>query len=248
MQAAPTSFQSISRFFGAFRWGFMPLGLFALVAVGVHCAADFADDNLLRAVEWLDAWLDGLLAQSEATLSLVNRIDSRERTLISRSLALCWELSVDFFIALPSLGYSEVDRGTRKFAFKQDGWRQRLARLNRQPTPMRLVRPCVTAIFACGGAYAVSRLVESTLFLGLLGDVAPASVAAPLARIAGAASMALVLFSLGWRATLRALEHADAACQAAKHPWSAGWWGSLLALPLALALLLQGQALLSFFR
>ena len=36
--------EGVSRFFGAFRWAFMPLGLFALVAVGVHAAADVVDD------------------------------------------------------------------------------------------------------------------------------------------------------------------------------------------------------------
>ena len=244
----PTSFGTISRFFGAFSWGFMPLGLFALVAVGVHCAADIVDDGLLRGVERLDAWLDGLLAQFEFTLSFVNGIDSRERTLISRGLTLAWELAVDFFIALPALGYGEVDPRERKFAFKQESWRSALSRLNKQPTPMRLLRPAVTAIFACGGAYAVSRLTESTLFVGLLGDVAGADVAAPFARLCGALAMALVLFSHGWRATLRAFQHADATCLAAKHPWAAGWWGSVLSFPLALALLLQGQALLSFIR
>ena len=240
--------EGVSRFFGAFRWAFMPLGLFALVAVGVHAAADVVDDKLLRAVEWLDVLFDGLLAQSERTAAWVNKIDSRERTLIARGLALAWELSVDAFIALPALGYDELDEKDRKFSLIKETWRTLLARLNKQPTPMRLVRPWVTAIFVFGGCYAVSRLVESTLFVGLVGDVAPADVAAPLARIFAGTAMTIVLFSHAWRAVLRSLQHADAVCLASKHPYLAGLWGSVLSFPLSLALLLEAEALLSFFR
>lgn len=240
--------EGVSRFFGAFRWAFMPIGLFALVAVGVHAAADVVDDKLLRAVEWLDVLFDGLLAQSEHTAAWVNKIDSRERTLIARGLALAWELGVDAFIALPALGYDEQDEKDRKFSLIKETWRTLLARLNKQPTPMRLVRPFVTAIFVFGGAYAVSRLVESTLFVGLVGDVAPADVAAPLARIFAGTAMTIVLFSHAWRAVLRSLQHADATCLASKHPYMAGLWGSVLSFPLALALLLEAEALLSFFR
>lgn len=239
---------SVSRFFGAFRWAFMPLGLFALIAVGVHAAADVVDDRLLRGVEWLDAWLDTLLAGSEHTAAWVNRIDSRERTMIARGIALAWELGVDFFIALPALGYDELDEKDRKFAMIKETWRTLIARVNKQPTPMRLVRPLVTTIFVFGGAYAVSKLVESTLFVGLVGDVAPADVAAPIARILAGTAMTIVVFSQGWRAVLRSLQHADATCLESTHPWTAGLWGSVLAVPLAFALLLEAEALLSFFR
>ena len=240
--------EGVSRFFGAFRWAFMPLGLFALIAVGVHAAADVVDDKLLRAVEWLDVFFDGILAQSETTAAWVNKIDSRERTLIARGLALAWELSVDAFIALPALGYDELDEKDRKFSLIKETWRTLLSRFNKQPTPMRVIRPLVTAIFVFGGAYGVSRLVESTLFVGLVGDVAPADVAAPLARIFAGTAMTIVLFSHAWRAVLRALQHADATCLESRHPYMAGLWGSVLSVPLAVALLLEAEALLSFFR
>ena len=240
--------EGVSRFFGAFRWAFMPLGLFALVAVGVHAAADVVDDKLLRAVEWLDVFFDGILAQSETTAAWVNKIDSRERTLIARGLALAWELSVDAFIALPALGYDELAEKDRKFSLIKETWRTLLARFTKQPTPMRVIRPLVTAIFVFGGAYGVSRLVESTLFVGLVGDVAPADVAAPLARLFAGTAMTIVLFSHAWRAVLRSLQHADATCIASKHPYMAGLWGSVLSFPLAVALLREAEALLSFFR
>lgn len=245
----PATAPSVSRFLGSFRWAFMPLGLLALIAVGIHAAADVVDDKLLRLVEWLDVLLDGLLAKSELTAAWVNRVDSRERTLIARGLALAWELSVDLFIALPALGYDEQDATERRYAlFAKETWRTLLARLNQQPTPMRLVRPLVTGVFAFGGAYAVSKLVESTLFVELLRASTNAELAAPVARTFAGGAMALVLLTHGWRAVLRALQHADAACLAARHPWTAGLWGSALALPLAVALVLEAEALLSFFR
>ncbi len=231
----------VSWFFAVFRWLFVPLGLLALIAVGVHAAADVVDDRLLILVEGLDAWLDSLLAQSERFSPWVNRIDAPQRTFIARALAVTWELIVDLLIAVPALGYDEDD-GARA------SLRTVLTRLNTSPTPMRVLRPVMTGIFVVGGAYAVSRLVESTLFVGLVGDVAPPDVAAIIARIGGALAIVVVLASHGWRAVLRALQHADDACEARrlKHPWLAGTWGTALALPLAAALLVEARALLSF--
>ncbi|MFZ5439700.1 MAG: hypothetical protein ACOZQL_06810 [Myxococcota bacterium] len=246
--ATTSALNRVSRFFGDFRWAFMPLGLFALVAVGVHAAADVVDDRLLRGVEWLDAVFDGLLARWDVTAAWVNRIDSRERTLIARGLALAWELAVDVFVALPMLGYEEVEAQEKRFSFNRETWRTLLHRLNRQPTPMRLTRPVLTFAFAFSGAYAVSRLVESTLFVGLVGDVAAADTAATVSRIFAGTAMTILLFSHCWRATLRALQHADETCVRAARPWLAGLWGSGLAVPLVLALLLESEALLSFFR
>lgn len=271
MASNASSLRRVSGFFGFFRWAFMPLGLFALVAVGVHAAADLVDDKLLTAIEQLDAWLDGLLAQSETTAAWVNRIDTRERTMIARALALAWELGVDAFIALPALGYDEQSQEDRKLAFRRETWRSLLSRLNQRPTPMRLVRPLVTAVFVLGGAYAVARLVESTAFVGLVGDVAPADAAQVIARVLGALAMVVVLLSHGWRAVLRALQYADARCEelelkgaaplelveavsatkkskrrSALRPWLAGAWGNVISFPLALALVLEARSLLSF--
>lgn len=239
---------SVSRFFGAFRWLFMPLGLFALVAVGIHSAADVMDDRILRLVESLDVFFDGLLAAHDSTAAWVNKIDSRERTLIARGIALAWELAVDAFIAVPILGYDEVDENERKFAFQRDTWKALLQRVNQQPTPMRLVRPFVTGVFVFAGAYSVSRLVESTLFVGLVGGVAPADIAAPLARIFAGSAMTILLFSHCWRAVLRSLQHADQTCVKAKRPWLSGMRGNIAAFPLAIFLVLEAEAVLSFFR
>ena len=57
----------------------MPLGLMALIAVGVHAAADTVDDRLLWLVQGLDAWLDGYFAQVEMLQSWVDKFGSREQ-------------------------------------------------------------------------------------------------------------------------------------------------------------------------
>jgi hypothetical protein len=206
------------------------------------------DDRLLRGVEWLDALFDTLLAKSQHTAAWVNRIDSRERTQLARGLALAWELAVDFFLAVPALGYAEVDPTEKKFSFARETWRTLFHRLNQQPTPMRLTRPLLTLAFALAGAYGVSRLVESTLFVALVGDVATPDVAGPVSRVFAGTAMTILVFSHCWRATLRALQHADETCVKASRPWLAGLWGSALAVPLVVALLLESEALLSFFR
>jgi hypothetical protein len=234
----------------AFRWVFMPLGLLALVAVGVHAAADSVDDRIRWVIEQLDAAMDGVFADFEFTRSWVDAIGSVERTHFARALALLWELAVDAAIAFPLLGYlEESDRAP--LINPAQTWRAQLERLKKKPTPMRVVRPLVAAIFAVAGGYAVARMVESSLFLALRNGILPEGVSGPLSRFMALGALALVLGSLGWRAVLRALQHADKVCEsrAGKKagPWTAGIVGSALALPLALAAVLD-TPLLSFFR
>ena len=111
----------LSRFIGGFRWAFMPLGLLALIAVGVHAAADTLDERLLSLVDMLDAAFDRLVGASTLTEGWVDLISLEERTQIARGLALAWELSVDLVLALPALGYRESKRT------EEEPWRKYLA-------------------------------------------------------------------------------------------------------------------------
>lgn len=240
----------VSRGVGAFRWVFMPFGLLALLAVGVHGAADGIDDRIRWVVEQLDAIADGLFAQAELTRSWVDAISSAERTGLARGLAFVWELLVDVVVALPALGYFERTQRERLTEAAQS-LRAQLVRLKAQPTPMRLSRPIITAAFVMAGAYAVARMVEAALFHALKAGIVPDGINGPLARIAAVGALVLVLSSLGWRAVLRSLQHADEVC--AEHdrtkvsPYFAGWWGTAISLPLALAAFID-TPLLSFFR
>lgn len=243
----------------------MPLGLTALIAVGVHAAADTVDDRLLSLVQGLDAWLDSWFARAEWTQSWVDTFGSREQTLVARSLTLTWELVVDLILAVALIGYREQAAS----AFKKETWRTLVQRVNAQPTPMRIFRPVITGIFALAGAYAIARMVDGALFISLRAGVAPDAVAQPIARILALGAFVHVSVAFGWRAVLRALQHADAACQPAlatsaadrlalmsgqkkparpTGPWTVGLIGTALAAPLALAALLDALPLLSFFR
>ncbi|MBK7861798.1 MAG: hypothetical protein IPJ65_24915 [Archangiaceae bacterium] len=235
--AAPV-LESVSRGVSAFRWVFMPLGLLALVAVGVHAAADSVDDRLRWVIDQLDAALDGVFADFEFTRAWVDAVGSVERTHAARGLAFLWELAVDVTVALPALGYLEESERAPLINPKWT-WSAQLLRLRQRPTPMRVIRPVATGVFAVAGAYAIARMVESSLYLALRSGIVPDGINGPVARIAALGAMVLVLASLGWRAVLRALQHADQLCEERGKKkggaLTAGLIGSALALPLALA-------------
>jgi hypothetical protein len=248
----------LSRFMGSFRWAFMPLGLLALIAVGVHAAADTLDDRLLSWVDRVDAIFDRLVGASRVTEGLVDLISLEQRTLIARALALAWELSVDVALALPALGYRESkasleEEPWRKY-LQQDlrpTWRPLFARLLRKPTTMRWTRPVATAAVVLAGACAVARLIQGTVYLSwreLLGE----GVADMVARGLALGGLVGILATLGWRAVLRNLQHADTASEAnvrnRLQALSYGLMGSALAVPLALAAVRDASPVLSFLR
>lgn len=238
---------SISRVLGALRFGWMPLGLCALAAVGIHAAADAVDDRVLLLVERADAWLDGLFSQAPRLAPWVDAVGSLERTRVARAVALAWELAVDAAIALPALAWKDpVDRT------RGPSLRELLGRLNRQPTWSRFFRPLAALAFAGAGAWAVSRMLETALFSALGQGALPPGAAEPLARVAAAAALLLVGASLGVRLWARTLEHADALClpggRTARPRPLGGFLGTALALPLAVAAVLDATPLAALFR
>lgn len=247
----------VSRFFGAFRWAFMPLGLLALVAVGVHAAADTLDDRLLAVVDRVDSAFDALVGRSEVTAPMVEWLSLESRTRLARMLALAWELSADLVLALPALGYRETRAPTQAEAWRaamgmqvaQPSWRALGLRCLRRPTPMRWLRPLATAAVALAGACAVAKLVQGTVYLSwreLMGDAA-ADVAA---RGLAVGALVGVWVSLGWRAVLRNLQSADAACEedGGKGAFRKGLVGCAVVVPLAVAAVLDASPVLSFLR
>ena len=85
MSQGPLS--AFSRFLGHFRWAFMPLGLLALIAVGVHAAADTLDDRLLVLVDLADSAFDRFAGRYPLTESLVDLLSLERRTTLARALA-----------------------------------------------------------------------------------------------------------------------------------------------------------------
>jgi hypothetical protein len=237
------SLTPLSRFLGHWRWAFMPLGLLALIAVGVHAATDALDDRLLILVDAADARFDELVGRHALTESLVELLSLERRTTLARMLALAWELAADVVLALPALGYWEEDAPL--------SWRPLLSRCVRTPTTLRWLRPLATALVVVAGACAVARLVQGTVYLAwreLLGD----AVAEGVSRALALAALVGLLWRLGARAVLRNLQHADARSLEQAPGFvravGTGLAGSLLVLPLALAAALDASPVLSFVR
>ncbi len=246
----------LGRFVSNFRWLFMPLGLAALLAVGVHAAADTLDDRLLAVADAIDAAFDSLVGRFTLTQGMVEWVALEERTTFARVLALLWELAADVVLVLPVLRYREPELGTRDpwrslRAPSHPSWRELLRRAKQQPTPLRWVLPLATAAVALAGACTAARLVQGTVYLtwrGLLGD----GVSHGLAQLLALLALGGVLAALGWRAVLRNLEHADARAAApagsARERLTRGLVGCAIVAPLALAALLDASPVLSFFR
>lgn len=239
----------VSKLIGRCRFVFMPLGLFALVAVGVHAAADTLDDRILWGVDHLDAGFDALFGAWSWTSSWVHWIDLEDRTWLSRSLALGWELAADLVLALPALGYREEPMGPRTTRRR---WKEVFWDAVRRPTVLRVTRPLATAAVVVAGACAVGRMVQGAVYLsqrGWLGEGA----AGLLARLLALGALAGVLLAFGMRAVMRNLQHADViATSVPARPYlqlvAQGAVGSAVVIPLAVAALLDASPLLSFLR
>jgi hypothetical protein len=247
----------LSRILGYLRFAFMPLGLFAVIAVGVHAAADTLDDRLLWVVDQADAWVDGWLGRWSVTEGAIGWIDLQHRVTIARSLTLVWELTVDALLALPALGYRErqgraVTGATAWLGTPARRWRDMLRDVIRRPTLLRVTRPLATAAVVLAGACAVARMVQGAVYLSFRGGLTE-EVAGLIARLSAIGVLGGVLVAFGVRAVLRNLQHADQI--ALEHP-DEGWFraaarglpGTALVIPLAVAALLYASPVLSFFR
>jgi hypothetical protein len=252
------AFTRASRFLGRFRFVFMPAGLFALIAVGVHAAADTLDDRILWLVDRVDAAFDAVVGGWGPTSAWVHWIDLSDRVRIARGFALVWELAADLVLAVPAIGYREQERGrpargfTALLGTPARRWAEMWRDVVRRPTVLRVTRPLATAAVALAGSCAVARMVQGALYLSLrvgIGD----SLAGALARIAALCVLCAVLLAFGARAVLRNLQHADTiATREPGVPWlrvfAKGSVGSAIVVPLAVAALLGASPVLSFFR
>ncbi|HVE82726.1 MAG TPA: hypothetical protein VND93_07750 [Myxococcales bacterium] len=233
----------------------MPLGLVALIAVGVHAAADVVDDRILWLVDHVDALFDAIAGRFQLTASWVDLIGLEQRVKIARSVALVWELAADVILCWPALGYREKD-ARKPVIFEsslhgREGFRQLVRRAVSRPTTMRIFRPLAVALISLAGACGVGRMVQGAVYLPLRGGLGDGP-AGFLGRAAALVALAAVLYALGWRAVLRTLQDADAMCEEGSPSRAEAMWRGLLAtavvIPLAFAALAGATPLLSFFR
>jgi hypothetical protein len=246
---------TISRRLAQIRWVFMPMGLLALIAVGVHAAADTLDDRILWLVDHADALFDRAAGAFSWTEGLVNLVGLEQRVGIARGVTLLWELAADAVLAWPAFGYREKSAIRPPILERSldgtSGWRQLFLRVKTQPTTMRIIRPLATAAVVLAGACAVARMIQGSVFLPLRGVIGD-GVAGLLGRVVALAVLAGVLYALGWRAVLRNLQDADVMSDDGRPSRREAIWrgaaGSAVVLPLAMAALVDASPILSFFR
>jgi hypothetical protein len=224
------------------RWFFLPLALCALVAVGVHTAADVVGELILRMVDAADAAFDSLVGRWALTAPLVDLVGPSQRAFFARGVAFLWELAADALLAVPMLGYDERADEVQRF-------RQLAAKAWARPTTLRVAYPLATGAVALAGSCAVALLLEGTLHFGLRGALGAAANA--LARGCALAAVLALVGWVAWRAVVHALVRADARSNripaGRARAFRVGLPGALLLLPLALAAL-RAAPLLSFLQ
>jgi hypothetical protein len=213
----------------------------ALLAVGIHAAADVLSDQLLTLVDGVDALFDALFSRWSVTAPLVDLVGLSERTLLARSTALVWELLAGLLVAFPALGYDETEGELQRGL-------STAKRLWARPSLLPVTRVPFTAAFALAGACSVARLVHGSVFSSLrfLGQGGMLASFAALLVLVG------VLAAIGWRAGLHELGRTQALAEKrARTPRQRllhGLVSAALLSPLALAAVSRAAPVASFFR
>jgi hypothetical protein len=241
--AAPDAIHKAARIADRLRWLFLPAALCALVAVGVHAAADVVGDVILRGVDAVDAVFDSVVGRFELTAPLVDLIGPSQRVFFARAVAFAWEIGCDALLAIPMFRYDERTDEVARF-------RQLARKVAARPTTLRIVPPLATAAVALAGSCAVGRLLEGTMHFGFRGGALGRATDAIASGCALLAVLGLVAF-VAWRAVVHALVRGDALSDAIPRgrarAFRTGLWQAALLLPLALAAL-RAAPLLSFLR
>ena len=247
----------------------MPLGLFSLVAVGVHAGALVVGDGLLTFFDALDGafdrsstaalldlgrWLH-LSAQTvdRWTFGVVSLVDLRERELAARWIAVGIELWADAVLALPALGYHELGALEHAALGKREPPHQGTAGGAAFGRPIRLESPHQGT--AGGAAFGRSiRLERRHLFKqppsGPLALARAIAVRPSLARLLLPVCTAAVALAGACRVATEMQASAFAALVRALPPAPAGMVGRSLAIALLIGLLacLGGRAVVQSAR
>ena len=209
-----------SRALGRARWLFLPLGLAACVAIGVHAAADALADVLLWRLASLSAWLGDALV--ELHLASAEALDAGVPTNAARGLALAWELSADVALALPL--FVPLDGGP----------------VARTRLIWRAARAVMVVWFVVCASCALAEIGRAEVFAALMHETPDAS---RLAQLAAWLVLAIVGPTLGLRAVIHAFERPVAArAGGLELVWAC------VVLPLFAASLAEMNALVGAFR
>ena len=202
-------FAASDRAAGAVASAATTLGQLALVALGVHLAADQLDDRLVEAALWTQSGLDALLGPAlDAAAGALDttpdgwRLWERVPVVpVAVSAALLVEVAA---LALLSAGFLLTPRGPRL------SWRAWRA----AASVGAVVVPLALSGVLLAGAWSMAMGAE---------DLLPRSV---LARPAAAALGGVVTLRFGWPAWRRSVAALDP-----DPPWHAGWRSALVLAP-----------------
>ncbi|MBI5547178.1 MAG: hypothetical protein HY901_25130 [Deltaproteobacteria bacterium] len=203
----------LSRLLSHLRWLYMPAGLFALLAVGIHAGAAAIHDPLLVGLDGLDGLADRAAAQAFSAIggllgaqpdtvdrwiaSAARLVDLQEREMLAGWLSVFLELGADFVLALPALGYRE--RQAEELA-RTNERQARLAELVAQKLEQR--HPGARPVPAQG---SLQTMLRSALFdPTLLRTFLPLATAA--AAVAGACRIATEMQAISFGGLSRLLE------------------------------------------
>ncbi len=261
-----------SRLLAGWRWLFMPMGLFALIAVGVHSGADVLNNTILRLLDALSgvlvgavaALLDGLCGllrlgpeRADAwTEAFGDLVGLPQRAALAKVVAFLLELGVDFLVALPALGYRERSPLNQRLKALQPKAFRRFSTLVAatvaDPTVLRVAAPLATLSVVIAGSSVVAREVQASVFGTLHG--LSTGLASSAGRITAFAALVATLVSLGGRAVARSVEYAhvrgeeDRSAVRPARRRVRGVATALFAVPVGLAAFWGGSQILSFFR
>jgi len=182
----------------------LPLGLFSILAVGLHVGSDRIDDHLFVLFSWLDGFLDGatafvirgvfgLFGSDEAsierwTFRAAELIDVDVKSLAARWGALFVELAADFILALPVFFH-------RGEAIPLAELRTLLEKMFRDPTVLKFSGPLAVLAAGLAGAIAVSRELQVLSHSQLLRFDPNSDLASFIASAIGFLALSLV----AWR-------------------------------------------------
>ena len=251
----------VLRMFSGLGRRVVPLGLFALIAVGLHAGADRLDDHALVALNLLDAqvdrlgaavlgWAMDLVGASPATIErwtfgFVEWVDMDTRDWLARLVALGFELAGDLFLAVPLFWHRHRDRP----------WRALLVELRRDPTLLRFVAPSSAALAAWAGALVIAREVQVVTYAGLESASWLSPYAGPGAGLVAAVALVLVGWRLGARVVSSAVSWSDHVGQrdvargvSARRRRLRGWGVALVVFPVTVLAVMDAAPPLSTLR
>lgn len=247
----------VSYLLGHLRGLFLPFGLFALVAVGVHVGCDRLDDQAFVALSTLDAitdatlvsilrWAGELFGASGASIEAwtyraVDLVDVDAKQWLARWIAVALELVTDVVLALPVFLHRNLPASARALGVL-------VKKSFADPTVLRVAAPIASACACLAGAFAISReaqVLTHSVASGLAVMSEHRDLATLAASIAGYLALCVVLWRLGAVVVLGALTYADGRATrdaldvvGQKKRRLRGWFTAFVALPIAITAVL----------